>query len=138
MHSFFSRTGRATHVNVDVDGGPSFTNVRFAIVSKATPYTHLGRLPLNIARNATIDTRLSVTAFTRLKALTLVGGAASSIRSGKFLDRRKDVVTVDDLTSIHVYADTPCPYQVDGDDAGDVTDLRLRYEPDALSIALPG
>jgi diacylglycerol kinase family enzyme len=137
VHSFFSRTGRATHVNVDVDGGQSFTNVRFAIVSKATPYTHLGRLPLNIARNATIDTRLSLTAFTKLKALTLVGGAASSIRTGTFLARRKDVVTLDDLAGIHIYADRPFPYQVDGDDAGDVTELRLRYEPDALAIALP-
>jgi len=137
VHSFFSPVGRATHVNVDVDDGPSFSNVRFAIVSKATPYTHLGRLPLNIARNATIDTRLSLTTFTALRALTLVGGAASSIRSGKFLARRKDVVTIDDLAGIHVHAETPFPYQVDGDDAGDVTELRLRYEPDALAIALP-
>jgi diacylglycerol kinase family enzyme len=138
VHSFFSREGRRTHVNVDVEDGRSFANVRFAIVSKATPYTHLGRLPLNIARNATIDTRLSLTTFTALKALTLVGGAASSIRSGKFLARRKDVVTIDDLTSIHVYADTPFPYQVDGDDAGDTTELRLAYAPDALAIAVPG
>jgi diacylglycerol kinase family enzyme len=138
VHSFFSPIGRATHVNVDVDDGPSFSNVRFAIVSKATPYTHLGRLPLNIARNATIDTRLSLTTFTALRALTLVGGAASSIRSGKFLARRKDVITIDDLAGIHVHAETPFPYQVDGDDAGDVTELRLAYEPDALAIALPG
>jgi diacylglycerol kinase family enzyme len=124
-------------VHVDVEDGPQLSNVRFAIVSKATPYTHLGRLPLNIARNANIDSRLSLTAFTRLRAMTLVGGAASSIRSGKFLASRKDVVALDDLTQIHVYAETPFPYQVDGDDAGDTSELRITFAPDALAIALP-
>jgi diacylglycerol kinase family enzyme len=137
VHSFFSAEGRRTHVHVDVEDGPQLSNVRFAIVSKATPYTHLGRLPLNIARNASIDSRLSLNAFTRLRALTLVGGAASSIRSGKFLASRKDVVALDDLVHIHVYADAPFPYQVDGDDAGDTTDLDITFEPDALSIAVP-
>ena len=137
VHTFFSREGRRTHVHLDVEDGPRLRNVRFAIVSKATPYTHLGRLPLNIARNASIDSRLSLDAFTRLRALTLIGGAASSIRSGKFLASRKDVVALDDLASIHVYSDTPFPYQVDGDDAGDTNELHIAYAPDALAIAVP-
>jgi diacylglycerol kinase family enzyme len=137
VHTFFSTQGRRTHAHVDVDGGPQLENIRFAIVSKATPYTHLGRLPLNIARNATIDTRLSLTAFTRLRALTLVGGAASSIGSGKFLAGRKDVVALDDLANIHVYADTPFPYQVDGDDAGDTSELEIAFAADALVVAIP-
>ena len=120
-------------MHVDVEGGPQLSDVRFAIVSKATPYTHLGRLPLNIARNASIDSRLSLNAFTALSALTLIGGAASSIRSGKFLASRKDVVALDDLGGLHVYADTPFPYQVDGDDAGDTNELNITFVPGALS-----
>jgi diacylglycerol kinase family enzyme len=137
VNAFFSSQGRGTHAHVAVDGGPKLENVRFAIVSKATPYTHLGRLPLNIARNASIDSRLSLTAFTRLRALTLIGGAASSIGSGKFLARRKDVVALDDLAKIHVYADTPFPYQVDGDDAGDTSELQIAFAADALVVAIP-
>ena len=137
VHSFFSTEGRRTHVHVDVEDGPNLSNVRFAIVSKATPYTHLGRLPLNIARNVSIDTRLSLDAFTKLSALTLVGGAASSIRTGKFLASRKDVVALDDLGKIHVYSDTPFPYQVDGDDAGDTSELHLAFAAEALAVALP-
>jgi diacylglycerol kinase family enzyme len=137
VHTFFSSEGRRTHAHIDVEDGPQLSDVRFAIVSKATPYTHLGRLPLNISRNANIDTRLSLAAFTALRALTLVGGAASSIRTGAFLAKRKDVVALDDLAKIHVYADEPFPYQVDGDDAGDTSELNIAFAADALAVAIP-
>jgi diacylglycerol kinase family enzyme len=137
FHSFFSAEGRRTHVNVAVPGGPELQNVRFAIISKSTPYTYLGRLPLNIARNASIDTRISVTAFTKLRALTLLGGAASSTRTGKFLASRKDVTTIDDLGALRIHADAPFPYQLDGDDAGDTKELNVAFVPDALAIVIP-
>jgi diacylglycerol kinase family enzyme len=137
FQTFFSADGRGTHTHVDVEDGPSLADVRFAIVSKATPYTFLGRLPLNIARNASLDSRLSLTAFTRLRATTLIGGAASSTRSGRFLAHRRDVVALDDLAGVRVYSDAPFPYQVDGDDAGDTTELDFAFVPDALTIAIP-
>jgi len=137
VHSFFSSESRRARVHIDVEGGPQLSGIRFAIVSKATPYTHLGRLPLNIARNANLDSALSLNAFTRLRALTLVGGAASSIRTGKFLASRKDVVALDDLGKLHIYSETPFPYQVDGDDAGDTLELHMAFAPDALAVAIP-
>jgi diacylglycerol kinase family enzyme len=137
FHTFFSAEGRRTHVHIDVPGGPQLSNVRFAIVSKSTPYTFLGRLPLNIARNASIETRITLTAFTALRALTLLGGTASSTRTGKFLAHRKDVTTIDDLGALRIYAETPFPYQLDGDDAGDTHELNITFVPDALSIVLP-
>jgi diacylglycerol kinase family enzyme len=137
FHSFFSAEGRRTHVDIDVPGGPELRDVRFAIVSKSTPYTFLGRLPLNIARNASIDTRITLTAFTELRALTLLGGAASSTRTGKFLASRKDVTTIDGLGELRVHADAPFPYQLDGDDAGDTHELNITFVPDALAIVIP-
>ena len=137
FHTFFSAEGRRTHVHIDVPDGPQLSNVRFAIVSKSTPYTFLGRLPLNIARNASIDTRITLTAFTALRALTLLGGAASSTRTGRFLASRKDVTTVDDLGALRVHAESPFPYQLDGDDAGDATELDIAFAADALSIVVP-
>src|SRR5205085_4688658 len=122
----------------DGDGSAEvISGVRFGIVSKTTPYTHLGRLPLHVNRHAGLDTPLSLTAFTQLRALSLIGGAASSIRKGKFLHGRKDVVQLDDIAALHVYSETPFPYQVDGDDVGDTTELRIALETDALRVALP-
>ena len=117
--------------------GRSIRDVRFGIISKTTPYTHLGRIPIHVNRNASIDSRLSLTAFTQLRALSLIGGAASAMRKGKFLHGRKDVVQLDDLARLHVRAEEPFPYQVDGDDVGDTDELRIGLEPDALTVALP-
>ena len=137
VQAFCSREGRSTHAQVEVDDGPRLPDVRFAIISKSTPYTFLGRLPLNIARNAGLDTRLSLTAFTRLRARTLIEGTASSTRSGRFLARRRDVVARDDLGGILVTSKAPFPFQVDGDDAGDTNELRFGLVPDAITIVIP-
>ena len=137
LRTFFSHEGRSTHAQVDVENGPYLPDVRFAIITKATPYTFLGRLPLKIGRNAHTDTRLSLTAFTRLRAITLIGGTASSTRSGDFLAHRRDVVELDDLGGIRVASDAPFPYQVDGDDAGDTNELVFTFVPDAIAIVRP-
>ena len=137
FQTFFGSDGRGTHVHLDVTDGPKFDDLCWALVSKSTPYTFLGRLPLNIARNVSLDSRLSLHAFTKLSAVTLLGGAASSTRSGRFIERRKDVIPLDDLVGMRVYADAPFPYQVDGDDAGDTNELQIAFVPDALTIAIP-
>ena len=140
FHTFFSAEGRKVRVDIDIDDGghvETIRDVRFGIISKTTPYTHLGRIPIHVNRNASIDSRLSLTAFTQLRALSLIGGAASAMRKGKFLHGRKDVVQLDDLARLHVRAETPFPYQVDGDDVGDTDELRIGLEADALTVALP-
>ena len=133
FHTFFSADGRKVRVDIDVDDGAGHTEsiraVRFGIISKTTPYTHLGRIPIHVNRNASLDSRLSLTAFTQLRALSLIGGAASAMRKGKFLHGRKDVVQLDDLARLHVRAEEPFPYQVDGDDVGDTDELRIGLEP---------
>jgi diacylglycerol kinase family enzyme len=142
VQTFFSDEGRRTraHITINegaIDDGTHLSDVRFAIVSKSTPYTYLGRIPIDIAPKAGIDTRLSLTAFTALRAITLIGGAASAMRTGKFLAKRRDVVARDDLGRLRIYADTPFPYQVDGDPVDDVKELDVTYLPDALAVVLP-
>jgi len=137
VQTFFSDEGRRTRAHIAVDDGTHLSDVRFAIVSKSSPYTYLGRLPIDIARNAGIDSKLSLTAFTALRATTLVGGAASAMRTGRYLAHRRDVTERDDLEWLRVYADAPFPYQVDGDDAGDTQELEITYAPDALAVAVP-
>jgi diacylglycerol kinase family enzyme len=109
----------------------------FAIVSKTSPYTFLGPRPLHVAPKANLDSRLSVTAFRRFDQLTLIGGAASAMGSGKFLHHRRGVEQRDDVESVRIESTTPFPYQVDGDDLGDTESLTLSFEPDALTIVVP-
>ena len=97
---------RPPHAALDIaidDRRRTIAGVRFAIVSKTTPYTYLGRLPLDVAPKAGSTRALSLTAFRALKALTLLGGAASAMRTGKFLrDAARTSCTLDDLGRLRV------------------------------------
>jgi diacylglycerol kinase family enzyme len=116
---------------LDVDGA------RFAIVQNTNPYTYLGALPLNTAPAAGLDTGLSVVAFRTIRINTLLGAAASALRSGRHLRRAHGIVTGDDLDHLVVTGFGPFPYQVDGDYLGEVEHLELRHHPDCLDLFHP-
>ena len=111
IQTFFSSDGRSTHAHVEVEDGPRLPDVRFAIVSKSTPYTYLGRLPLeHRAATPGIDTRLSLTAFTHLRRAhpdrghgVVDADRASSSRAAATSS------PLDDLAGILVFADAAVP-----------------------------
>jgi len=120
--------------DLELSTGERIDGCYFAIISKTTPYTFLGRRPLHIAPEATIHTPLSLTAFTRLDPLSLLGGATSSMFSGKWLHQRRGIVHRHGLDAITVEGRSPFPYQADGDDLGDAEHLRVEYDRDVLTI----
>jgi diacylglycerol kinase family enzyme len=117
--------------------GDTIDGVYFAIVSKLTPYTYLGTMPIEVEPAATLESGLCITAFTRVDALTLLGGVASAMRSGRFLRRRRGIERRTDIAAFEVIGRRPFPHQVDGDDLGDARRLHVEYWPEALTIATP-
>jgi diacylglycerol kinase family enzyme len=109
----------------------------FAIVSKTSPYTYLGHLPIHVAPAAGLDTPLCLTAFTSLDVVTLIGGAASAMASGRFLARRAGVEHRRDIVGLRVEGHGPFPYQVDGDFLGNTEGLDIAYEPGTLDLVVP-
>ena len=110
------------------------TTSRFAIVSKTDPYTYLGRLPLHgRARGRASTARSRSPRSARSTPLTLLGGAASAMRS-RPVPRAppRASITATICTGIIVRSGEPFAYQVDGDDVGDTEQLDIEYEPDAL------
>jgi diacylglycerol kinase family enzyme len=134
--AFARREGTRTPVEIELDSGETIDGVRFAVVSKADPYTFLGPLPIRLAPGAAIDRPLALTAFRRVDLLTLVGSGVSAMRKGEFLSHRRGVEHRHDINRLLVRAPEPFAYQVDGDDAGDTQQLDIAYEPDALTIVL--
>ncbi len=137
FEAFLRKEGTRTRIDLELDTGEVIEGARFAVVSKTDPYTFLGRIPLRIAPAAGVDQPLALTAFRRLDALTLLGGAASAMRTGRFLAHRRGVDHRHDLHRILVRSGEPFAYQVDGDDAGDTEQLDIEYEPDALTVVVP-
>ncbi len=119
--------------------GERIEGVYFAIVSKTSPYTYLGRRPIHVAPEAGLDRPLSITAFRRIDVLTLLGGATSAMMSGKFLHSRDGIVHRHDLDAITIEsrAAEGFPWQVDGDDLGNEHRLTIAHEPNCLSLILP-
>jgi diacylglycerol kinase family enzyme len=137
FEAFFRKEGTRTRIDLELDTGEVIEGARFAIVSKTDPYTFLGRIPLRIAPAAGLDRPLALTVFRKLDAVTLIGGAASAMRSGRFLAHRRGVDHRHDLHRILIRSGEPFAYQVDGDDAGDTEQLDIEYEPDALTVVVP-
>src|SRR5262249_29962522 len=105
--AFLRGEGTRTRVQIELDTGELIEETRFAIISKADPYTFLGRLPLRIAPEAGLDRPLALTAFRALDVLTLVGSAASSMYKGTFLAHRRGVDHRADLHRLIVRAPQP-------------------------------
>jgi diacylglycerol kinase family enzyme len=134
---FFRGDAKKTRLQMELDTGEVIEGVRFAIISKTTPYTFLGRIPVTVAPQASNDHALALTAFRSIDAVTLLGSGLSALRSTRFLNRRRCVDQREDLRRLIIRSSEPFPYQVDGDDAGDTEHLDIEFEPDALTIVVP-
>jgi diacylglycerol kinase family enzyme len=110
---------------------------RFAIVANTTPYTYLGHRPIHVAPTADLASPLALTAFRSLDVVTLLGGAASAMRRGRWLAHRTAIAQRDGILRLRVEGRSPFPYQVDGDFLGNTDRLELVYEPDALLLVVP-
>jgi diacylglycerol kinase family enzyme len=128
---------RRQQFDINLPNGETVADSCFAIVSKTSPYTYLGSRGLTVAPEVGLDTPLSLTAFQSLDAVTLVGGAISSMLSGRFLAQRPGVVHRSFLTEFDVTATRPFPWQVDGDFVGMTNRIEFAYEPDVLDLVVP-
>jgi diacylglycerol kinase family enzyme len=123
--------------DIVLENGERIEGLYFAIVSKTSPYTYLGRRPLRITEEVGLESGLALTAFRSLSVLTLMRAAASALGAGSYLRRAPGIVQRHDLRALRIEGRGPFPYQADGDDLGDVENLDICYEPDTLTIVVP-
>jgi diacylglycerol kinase family enzyme len=102
----------------------------FALVANADPYSYVGRFPLRLPRGAQIDGGLDLLAPRSFRARSLPG-AVSYILTGR---TRLPLVHLHDADRIEIRCDVPLPLQLDGEDIGDVTEVVLEAERDAVSV----
>ena len=96
----------------------------FVLVANCSPYTYAGTVALDLVPGALFDEGLAYVAPVTLRArdlprLLLRGARGSGLKDGRTL-------AAHDLDRIVVRCDEPLPLQVDGEDAGDVRDVRVR------------
>lgn len=102
----------------------------FALVANADPYSYVGRLPLRLPRGARLDGGLDLLAPRSLHARSLPGAVRYLLTGRTGLP----LVLLHDSDRIEVRCDGPMPLQLDGEDAGDVTEVVFEAERDAVSV----
>lgn len=109
-----------------------FGRAAFALVANCSPYTYAGAVALDLVPEASFDEGLAVVAPVRLRArdlfrLLLLGSRGRGLRPGATLSAH-------DLDRLVVRCDRALPLQVDGEDAGDVSEAVYEAERDAVSV----
>ncbi|MDX6397485.1 MAG: hypothetical protein QOJ43_893 [Gaiellaceae bacterium] len=102
----------------------------FALVANADPYSYVGRLPLRLPRGARIEGGLDLLAPRSLRARQLPG-VIRYLVTGR---TRLPLLLLHDADRIEVRCDAPLPLQLDGEDAGDVTEVVFEAERDAVHV----
>ena len=125
------------HFAVAHDDGSTVDDGYLAICCNTSPYTFLGNLPLNVAPDAGLDRGLALVTIRSLALPTILGAAASALRTGQWLRSSDNVDYRTDLAGFRVEGHRPVPYQVDGDDLGDATSLVFEHRPEALRLVTP-
>ncbi|MGH9182765.1 MAG: diacylglycerol/lipid kinase family protein [Acidimicrobiales bacterium] len=109
----------------------------FAVCLNTNPYTFLGPRPLQVAPDATLERGLSMFTLRSLDLGTLLSVTASVLGDGEGARAHPRTDYRADLTELAVIGHGSFPYQVDGDYLGEVEELLVRYQPDALAVAMP-
>jgi diacylglycerol kinase family enzyme len=105
----------------------------FALVANGSPYTYAGRLGLRLAPLARFELGLDVVAPRAVRPTMLPRLLVYAVR-GRGQERAPDVLHAHDLDRLELVCDTPQPFQVDGEDLGDVAKVLFEAERDALTV----
>ncbi|MGZ4207601.1 MAG: diacylglycerol/lipid kinase family protein [Actinomycetota bacterium] len=124
--------GRRGHLRVTA-GDLVVERAHAAVVCNSRPYTYLGNHPFDVCPLADIDKGLDATVLRAIGIPSIVRIIAGTFGSGGHL-RMRSVTALHDIDGLRIEADVPVPYQVDGDYAGEATELDLVSVPRALSV----
>ncbi len=102
----------------------------FALVANSDPYTYVGRLPLRLPRGASFEGGLDLLGPRAFRARD-VAGAIRYLLTGR---TRIPLVSLRDQDRIEIRCLAPMPLQLDGEDLGDVTEVVLEAERDAVDV----
>ena len=105
----------------------------FVLVANCDPYTYFGRVPLRIAPLASFDGGVDVVAPRHVRPSSLPRFVAYAVR-GRGQERARDVIYRHDVERAVVRADAPMPFQLDGEDLGDVTEVEFEAERAAVTV----
>jgi diacylglycerol kinase family enzyme len=105
----------------------------FVVVANCDPYTYAGPRPVRAAPEATFEGGIDLVGPRALDGGSLARLAWSVLAHPTHLGS-PNFVYIHDADRVAVRCDSPTPLQADGEDLGDVTDVILESEREALTV----
>lgn len=133
VHQFYTNTSRrrpALTLN-RIDGEP--TELALALVCNTSPWTYAGSRPVSPCPQASFDTGLDVFGLRTLGTFRTLRHVPQIVGSRPRPQGHR-VVLLHDMSEFTLSCAEPLPLQVDGDDLGDRTQVRMRSVAAALSV----
>jgi diacylglycerol kinase family enzyme len=109
-----------------------FGRAAFAIIANGSPYTYAKRIPLPIAPEAQFELGLDLVAPVQVRRRSLLH-TATSVLTGHVQNRGR-VLYGHDLDRLEIVCDEPMPLHADGEDLGDVEEVVIEAERNAISV----
>ncbi len=104
-----------------------------ALVCNSDPWTYLGPRPVRACPDASFDTGLDLFGVRRLTTVATLRHLRQILATGA-RPAGRTLLQVHDADELRLTAAVPVALQVDGDDLGDRTAVRLRSVPNALDV----
>jgi diacylglycerol kinase family enzyme len=125
------REGAVT--TVELPDGTSFGPVAVSMVANTDPYTYLGTRPMRVHPEASFETGLDLLCLRELSTGRLAKVVLGTFRGGSHVSA-SGVRYLHDLPSFTLRAPSPQPLMVDGEYAGERTEVTFRAAEDALRV----
>ncbi|HEY5989458.1 MAG TPA: diacylglycerol kinase family lipid kinase, partial [Streptosporangiaceae bacterium] len=106
------------------------------IVSNTSPWTYLGRRPVQVSPQASFDTGLDLFALRKLGSVGTLRIARQMVWGDARPPRGRHVVTLHDKASFTFHASRPVAFQVDGEYVGERDNVIFRSIPNALRVII--
>ena len=133
---FGGRGRNAAPVTVRLPDGTDLGPYAISIVANTDPYTYLGSRSLHVHPRASFDLGLDLVAIRPLSTARLLAIVVRVFRGGSHVDSRH-VTYLHDQHSFSLTAARPLPLMVDGDYAGEHTEVEFAAVPRALTVLAP-
>ena len=106
----------------------------FVLISNGPAYSYAGRVPLRPAPRASFEGGLDLVAPVRLRTRELPRFAWYAFGRGDRTKEEPNLLYAHDADRIEIVCDAPMPLEVDGEDLGDVEQVVVEAERDAITV----
>jgi diacylglycerol kinase family enzyme len=135
LRQFYRVTDRRhPRLTLERDGQSPVGHLFLGIISNTSPWTYLGRRPVNPSPDASFDTGLDIFALRRMRTINTLNALRQMFSQRSEPPRGRHVVSLHDQPSFTLRSDRPVALQVDGEYVGEHESVTFRAVPRALRV----